>query len=158
MENIKLILALVFSLSFSGVSSGNSSGDTLATDTVKNTGFGNDMIFTNKIDKMPVFNAGPNIDFRIWLHFELNRAEVAERCPSGWQINVQFTVTSSGKIEDVYITNNARPIFSNPNNYLSVSCINSIIKIFKDSEQYWIPGSHNGKEVSVGFSIPITLR
>jgi hypothetical protein len=131
--------------------------DTIVTDTLKSAPEGKVMFSTDIIGQLPVFDPGHSVEFRRWVHFELNKSGLQSICPVGMDINVKFIITSSGLVDDIRIENRA-PIFSQAANMIPVGCINSIIKIFKDSEKYWTPGNHYGTPVSVQFSIAVTLR
>jgi hypothetical protein len=155
---MKFIAALLFILPFSGISYSQIICNASVTDTINKNSQDEVFKYPNvRIDTMPIFNPGFNLDFRQWINSELNKRGLMDKCPVGMDINVIFLITSSGFIEDIQIENNAS-VFSNVSSNLSVICINSIKQIFKDSEKYWTPGNHNGIPVSVQFSLPIRLR
>ena len=126
-------------------------------DTVKEIPVDNKVfVSTSPIDNPARFTHYEFKDFEKWLFYELNNEKNVKDCANNPDFKVNFKVTSSGKVIDIEVIENPISIFKN--GQLTASCIILVENILNKSSSYWTGGSHNGKPVTVLYSIPVRFK
>lgn len=146
------ILILVTATSYSQEVTDTCTNDEINSDYIEKI-----MNSADLIDVYPVFKPENDMNFKNWLNLKLNQNGLIYKCPLGMNVNVHFTITSTGKVIDILIEKQDQSLLIRSPE-LSVGCRKAIMDLFVESEKYWTGGSYNGKPISVRFSIPIIIK
>jgi protein TonB len=97
------------------------------------------------VEEMPVFKGGDKAFFS-FVRNKFKYPKKAKKAGIQGVVKVSFIVNSKGKVIDVTALEQVDPIIDK-----------AAVKLIKGSPK-WIPGKHNGNDVSVGYVIPIKYK
>jgi TonB family protein len=94
------------------------------------------------VEEMPSFPGG-KVALKDYIYSNLEYPEEAKNKGIKGEVQVQFTVKASGKLEDIKVIRSAYPDLNKP-----------ALKVFKEMPD-WKPGRQRGKPVSVNVVVPV---
>jgi TonB family protein len=97
------------------------------------------------VEEMPSFPGG-NKALKAYIYSNLEYPEDAKKKGMKGEVQVQFTVKASGKLEDIKVIRSTYPDFNKP-----------AVKVFEEMPD-WRPGRQRGKPVSVNVIVPVRFN
>ena len=113
---------------------------------VQNTSDDDKTVPFQSVDVKPMFQGGDAKNFAKWVNENLVYPEDAVKAKKQGRVDLKFTITKEGKVEDVKVL---RGTFK--------SLDDEALRVVKSSPE-WQPGMMDGKAVSVTFIFPVVFR
>ncbi|WP_413999193.1 energy transducer TonB [Flavobacterium sp. W1B] len=122
----------------------SSTGSGTGTDISKATDYGNTVVTTNALDKLPEFPGGIN-KFYTYISRKFESPEIDEI--KTIRIFVSFVVEKDGRMTDIQVKNNP-----------GYGLEKEAIRVLKSLKTKWSPGIIDSKPVRTAYNLPITVQ
>ncbi|MEN8230822.1 MAG: energy transducer TonB, partial [Bacteroidota bacterium] len=97
------------------------------------------------VEDMPMFPGG-KAALKSYIYSHLEYPESLKKKGISGEVNVQFLVTTSGKLEEIKIASSTHKEFDKP-----------ALEVFKEMPD-WNPGTQRGKPVNVQVVVPVSFN
>ena len=98
------------------------------------------------VEKKPTFNGGNAKEFSKWVNANLIYPEKAKDLSIQGRITLQFTVSKTGKVQDVKVLRGIHPLLDN-----------EALRVVSASPD-WTPGNQKGRMVDVTYTFPVIFQ